>query len=278
MTIKQLKDSLIMRKLQPELKALQDKYKNEPMVLAQKQKEVYTREGYNPLGCLTNLLIQIPVAIALYQTVLAFSKSTPQALQGLYVFISNWIDSRGLTSFNTSFFGIQLMDSASKHISDGMAKFIPYGVLLFLLWGSNSLYAYVNSKIFRIESNEPQNPMPKDKEDLDIASMMTQSMNTSSILFMPIMLTITMYPIATIISLYLVTQNLLSILQILVINKFFINASPELESSKITNQNSEIMQPTEIITTSVEEKQRQTAQKNRHVKANQSKHKKVKKR
>ncbi len=56
-----------MQALQPKLKALQEKYKDNKEKLAQAQMEMYKKEKVNPMaGCLP-LLVQSPVFIALYQ-------------------------------------------------------------------------------------------------------------------------------------------------------------------------------------------------------------------
>ena len=55
-----------MQALGPEVKAIRDRYKSEPMVAQSKISELYKARGVNPLsGCLP-MLIQIPVFIALY--------------------------------------------------------------------------------------------------------------------------------------------------------------------------------------------------------------------
>jgi YidC/Oxa1 family membrane protein insertase len=55
-----------MQELQPKMKELQDKYKNNPQKLNQEMAVFYKREGYNPMsGCLP-LLIQFPIFIAMY--------------------------------------------------------------------------------------------------------------------------------------------------------------------------------------------------------------------
>lgn len=67
LTITQLKSTAKMTEMQPKLKELQDKYKNNPQLLQQKQMELYKEKGANPMaGCLP-LLIQFPILIAMYQ-------------------------------------------------------------------------------------------------------------------------------------------------------------------------------------------------------------------
>ncbi|NNF60119.1 MAG: membrane protein insertase YidC [Gammaproteobacteria bacterium] len=55
-----------MRKLQPRLKAMQERYKDDRQKLSQAMMELYKSEGANPMsGCLP-ILIQMPVFLALY--------------------------------------------------------------------------------------------------------------------------------------------------------------------------------------------------------------------
>lgn len=67
LTITQTKSTAKMTEMQPKLKVLQDKYKNDPQTLQKKQMEMYKEAGANPMaGCLP-LLLQFPVFIAMYQ-------------------------------------------------------------------------------------------------------------------------------------------------------------------------------------------------------------------
>ena len=65
-TLMQLKSSAQMRKLQPEMKRLQAKYKGDPQALNRETFALYQKYHVNPLaGCLP-LLIQMPIFLALY--------------------------------------------------------------------------------------------------------------------------------------------------------------------------------------------------------------------
>ena len=59
---------MAMKDLQPEIKKLQEKYKNDPTLLQQKQMALFKEHGVNPLGCLP-LFLQIPIWFALYRTI-----------------------------------------------------------------------------------------------------------------------------------------------------------------------------------------------------------------
>ncbi|MCS6970710.1 MAG: membrane protein insertase YidC [Planctomycetota bacterium] len=71
-TYKQQESLLKLQKLAPELKYLQEQYKNNKQMLAQKQMELFQKHGVNPLGGCLPVFIQLPIFIALYQ---AFSHS-----------------------------------------------------------------------------------------------------------------------------------------------------------------------------------------------------------
>ncbi len=67
LTITQTKSMARMQKLQPELKELQKKYKDDKQKLQQETMEFYRKNNVNPLaGCLP-LLLQLPVFFALFQ-------------------------------------------------------------------------------------------------------------------------------------------------------------------------------------------------------------------
>ncbi|MBA5852004.1 membrane protein insertase YidC [Clostridium sp. cel8] len=64
--VKQIRSSLIMNKIQPEIKKLQDKYKKDPQKMQKEMMKLYKEKGASPFsGCLP-LLIQWPILIALY--------------------------------------------------------------------------------------------------------------------------------------------------------------------------------------------------------------------
>ena len=55
-----------MQKLQPQLKALREKYKENPQELNMRMMELYRTEGVNPLGGCLPMLLQLPIFFALY--------------------------------------------------------------------------------------------------------------------------------------------------------------------------------------------------------------------
>lgn len=59
-----------MQKIQPMVKELREKYKDDKQLLNQKTMELYRTEKVNPLGGCLPILVQIPVFIALYYTLM----------------------------------------------------------------------------------------------------------------------------------------------------------------------------------------------------------------
>lgn len=79
LTIKQTRSMLAMQKIQPEIKKLQEKYKDDKERLSQEMMKFYRENKINPLGGCLPLLLQLPVFFALF-TVLRKYLLTPPAL------------------------------------------------------------------------------------------------------------------------------------------------------------------------------------------------------
>lgn len=76
LTVKQQKFSKLSNKMQPEIKAIQEKYKNKKdneSTMAQNQEiqAVYAKYGVSPSGSCVQLLIQMPILFALYRVIYA---------------------------------------------------------------------------------------------------------------------------------------------------------------------------------------------------------------
>lgn len=83
LTMKQLQSSKAMQSLQPKMKELQKKYAKDQQKMNQEVMRLYKEEGVNPLGCAFPMLVQFPIWIALYQSVIQALAYTPENLLGL---------------------------------------------------------------------------------------------------------------------------------------------------------------------------------------------------
>lgn len=64
--ILQTKSTVKTQMIQPKIKELQAKYKNDPKKLQQAQMDLYKSEGVNPMGGCLPLLIQMPILFAIF--------------------------------------------------------------------------------------------------------------------------------------------------------------------------------------------------------------------
>ena len=72
LTIKQQKFSKLSQKMQPEMNAIREKYKNKKdqasaMAMQQETQLVYEKYGVSPTGSCVQMLIQFPILLALYR-------------------------------------------------------------------------------------------------------------------------------------------------------------------------------------------------------------------
>ncbi len=76
LNVQQQRSMKMMQKLQPKMKAIQDRYQSNPQVMQQKMMEFYKEHKFNPMGGCLPLLIQMPIFILLYSALIS-----PQFIQ-----------------------------------------------------------------------------------------------------------------------------------------------------------------------------------------------------
>ena len=161
-----------MRRLQPKMKALQEKYKDDKPRLQQEMLKLYQQEKINPAaGCLP-ILLQIPIFYALYKVLMV---SVEMRHQPFYLWIKDLSAPDPLTPVNL--FG--LLDFTPP-------PFIAIGVLPILL----GITMWIQFKL------NPQQPDPVQAQIFSI---------------MPWVLMFIMAPFAAGLQLYWVVSNLLTI-------------------------------------------------------------------
>lgn len=75
LTQQQMRSMRAMQDIQPKTKYIQEKYKDDPQLMQQKIMEMYKEHGVNPMGGCLPLLIQMPIFIAFYQSLILMSKT-----------------------------------------------------------------------------------------------------------------------------------------------------------------------------------------------------------
>ena len=91
LTIKQSRSMKKMTAVQPKLKELQERYKNDRSRLSQETLKVYRENGVNPIGCLGPLVIQMPVWIGLFWAINRTVPARPENLVELSKFLYPWL-------------------------------------------------------------------------------------------------------------------------------------------------------------------------------------------
>jgi YidC/Oxa1 family membrane protein insertase len=184
-----------MQAIQPEIKKLQEKYKNDREKLAQAQMELFRENRVNPLaGCLP-LLIQLPVLIAVYQAIQYALAATPMQLMGLSSRLPSWLGLDALLPLDKIWFGMDLTQPPN-----------------FVQWWSYLLPLLVFvTTWYQTRLTMPSTPQPTTTADgqPDPTAAATQSMTT----MMPIMFGFFALSYSLGLSVYFIVSNVLGILQ-----------------------------------------------------------------
>ncbi len=90
LTMKQVRASKAMQDLQPKIAELQKKYAKDKAKLAKEQMQLFKESGVSPAGCLLPLLIQMPIWIALFQSIMRVLAVIPENLVGLSDYLYSW--------------------------------------------------------------------------------------------------------------------------------------------------------------------------------------------
>jgi YidC/Oxa1 family membrane protein insertase len=81
LTMSQYRQSRAMQAIQPRMQEIQKKYKGkDPKKLQSEQMALYKEAGVNPLGCIFPMVAQMPIWIALYQSIRLTLGDAPEGL------------------------------------------------------------------------------------------------------------------------------------------------------------------------------------------------------
>jgi len=108
LTRRQLKSSKAMQDMQPKIQELQKKYGKNQQKLQQEMMKLYKEAGVNPLGCLWPMLVQFPIWIALYQSIMRALATTPENLLDLAHRLYSWDIVNQAIPLSSMFLGLDL--------------------------------------------------------------------------------------------------------------------------------------------------------------------------
>ncbi|MAT63144.1 MAG: hypothetical protein CL881_05015 [Dehalococcoidia bacterium] len=161
LTLKQTRSMIKIQHVQPELKKIQNKYKNDKERMNKEVMAFYTANNVNPLsGCLP-LFVQAPVFLVLYNVIRGltrrlsnigehtgwvvgrFNQEISVPPSRLEVFYPDYIDQQSALFNDLSqekemvSWGVDLARSASDALSDGFVTSLPYFILILLVFVSS---------------------------------------------------------------------------------------------------------------------------------------------
>jgi YidC/Oxa1 family membrane protein insertase len=190
LTMKQQSSMKRMQELQPKLKKLQTKYKDDREKLVQEQMALYKEHGVNPFaGCLP-LIIQLPIFFGLWRAIIATLASSPRQLLEL----QDRIMIGGLD---------HLVPLKNTFLWLNLALPDQYYILPILV----VITTYVQQKLIM-----PATPKPKPgekPEPADQAAQMTRSMTT----YMPLLFGFLALSYSSGLSIYFITANIFGVIQ-----------------------------------------------------------------
>lgn len=174
-----------MKQLDPELKAIQEKYKDNKQEMSQQLMIFYKKNNLNPFSGLFLVLLQLPIIIALYRV---FYSGDIHVINTTILYAGVVVPA----TINTIFLGI--FDLAIKH-----------SLFLAILVGVSQF----------IQTSLVLPPQPKDQtfDSKDFGKNMARSMNTQMKYALPVFVAAIAYSLASLVSIYWITSNLFAIAQ-----------------------------------------------------------------
>ena len=117
LTIKQQKFSKLSAKMNPEIQAIQAKYKNKKdnnsmVAMNEETKEVYAKYGVSPTGSCLQLVIQMPILFALYRVIYNMPAYVTIMKNSFFPLVDNLISQKGSTEYVQNTF-IDVLNKAS---------------------------------------------------------------------------------------------------------------------------------------------------------------------
>jgi YidC/Oxa1 family membrane protein insertase len=194
LNLRQQRSSMEMQEKQPQIQAIQKKYKDNP----QKMQEEFKKIGYNPTDTLTGclpLLIQFPILIGLYRAIITLLGSTPQALFELTDRIYAVVDQ--IVDVGTA------LPIPNKFLWLNLAQPDPYYVLPVLVFGT----MFISQKLLTPSTKKDDGNKKKKEQSENPMAGMTQSMQYT----MPLMFGFFSLSFPSGLSIYFILSNVIGI-------------------------------------------------------------------
>ena len=185
--VKSLKSQKVLSELQPKMKEIQEKHKNDKEMQTKEMMALYQKEKINPFGGCLPMLIQLPILVALYQVF--WRGLGPGTMHHLYSFVPN------PGTIDPSFLGIINLTQPNVVLA------ILSGIIQF----------------FQTKTMTPQKKNTQDKKDQ--MSQFSDVIQKEMLYFFPIFTVFILWRLPSAIGLYWIVTGLFSIYQQILINR-----------------------------------------------------------
>ncbi|MDO8523856.1 MAG: YidC/Oxa1 family membrane protein insertase [bacterium] len=187
-----IKSQIAMRRIDPDLKAIREKYKDKKEELGKKTMQLFRENKINPFAGFLLLLIQLPVIIGLYTVLLRFEAAQVSFDPAvLYPFVH--------APDHASLFFLGILDLTGKSI-----------LLAVIAAATQFLYAKLLA---------PPKAATKPSGTPSFQESFASSMQLQMQYVFPVLLGVIAYFTSSAIALYFVTSNVFSVLQELVVQR-----------------------------------------------------------
>ncbi len=200
LTGQQLKSAKVMQDLQSdkEWQGIQKKYAKDKEKLAQEQMRIYKERGISPFASCLPTLIQFPIIIGLYDSIMRVLAATPLTLLQLARSIYPFMNAAGIIPLNSHFLWMDLGRPEGIPFPNGFTiSFLPYGfpTLAIIV----AVTTYLQTKL-----TLPPTGAPGDQ---------ASTMNNMMTIYMPLFLGWLVLNYASGLAVYFVASNVLGIVQ-----------------------------------------------------------------
>lgn len=137
LTLRSTRSMLAMQKIQPELKKLQAKHRDDKQAFAQAQMELYREHGVSPFGACLPMLLPMPVFFALFEVIDGLTHKSHGLVAPKYLSHGSALYKAIVANHGKlEAFGMDLSKTALGHHS-GIAAAAPYWIVLLIMAGTS---------------------------------------------------------------------------------------------------------------------------------------------
>jgi YidC/Oxa1 family membrane protein insertase len=196
----QIKSSKAKQDLQsdPKYKKIMEKYKDNKEMQSQEQMRVYKERGISPFGSCLPTLLQFPIIIGLYQSIMKAMASSPLELMQLKNIIYPFLDVNKILPIQHHFLWMDLGQPE---------RLMVFGFGVPILAVLVVISQFIMTKVMT--------PPSADGDSGNQAAVMTKSMNV----YMPLLMGYIAYSWSAGLGLYLLVSNVFSVVQYAGMNK-----------------------------------------------------------